>query len=90
MEEIKPPGPPPRKRELRVVAVEAQGLVAADRGGTSDPFAVMQVAGVKARKTKVVKKTLAPKWDETLLLQLPPGACNLPRSFILTPHPLHS
>ena len=73
LEELRPPGPPPPKRELKVVAVEAHGLVAADRGGTSDPFAVIQVAGVKPRKTKTVKKTLSPKWNETLSLHLPPG-----------------
>ena len=47
--------------------------MAADRGGTSDPFVAVQVSGVKSTKTKVVKKTLHPEWNQTLELILPPG-----------------
>jgi len=46
---------PPPKRKLQVVVMEARDLVAADSGGTSDPFVVVQVGGVQAVKTKVVK-----------------------------------
>jgi len=50
--------------------MEARDLVAADSGGTSDPFVVVQVGGVQAVKTKVVKQTLCPHWNETLALRL--------------------
>ena len=66
---------PPPKRKLQVVVMEARDLVAADIGGTSDPCAVVQVGGVQdaAVKTKVVKKTLCPHWNETLALRLLSG-----------------
>jgi Ca2+-dependent lipid-binding protein len=73
IEEMKPPSPPPPARKVQVVVSEARDLVAADRGGTSDPFAVAQIAGLRAVKTKVVKKTLDPKWGETLVLKVPSG-----------------
>ena len=68
--------------EIRVV--EARDLLAADRGGTSDPFAVLEVldgpngkvldlavAGSSKVRTKTIKKTLAPKWDETFSFERP-------------------
>jgi hypothetical protein len=45
--------------------VAAKGLPAADRGGTSDPYVQIHLNGVTL-KTKVIKKTLDPQWDETL------------------------
>ena len=42
--------------------------MAADRGGTSDPFAVLGFAGssrcVNKVKTRVIDKTLNPVWDD--------------------------
>lgn len=73
LEEILPPAAPPPKRKLQVVVLEARDLQAADRGGTSDPFTVAHVGGVKPIKTKVIKKTLCPKWNETLHMTLPAG-----------------
>ena len=49
-----------------VRVVRATGLLAADKGGTSDPYVVVQSAGGKKAKTSVKKKTLEPEWDETL------------------------
>lgn len=47
---------------LRVAVLGAEGLLAADSNGLSDPFAVVTLAsGIKA-KTKVIKKTLDPTW----------------------------
>jgi Ca2+-dependent lipid-binding protein len=48
---------------VRVIVSElkAQGLLAADRGGTSDPFAVLR-CGSEEFKTEVIKKTLDPVW----------------------------
>jgi len=57
-----------REREERghvtVTLLSAEGLKAADRGGTSDPYAVLDLAASK-RWSSVVKKSLAPEWDET-------------------------
>ena len=48
---------------MRVVA--AEGLVAADRGGTSDPFVALSFQdGAPLKKTAVVRKTLDPTWNE--------------------------
>ena len=53
-----------------VRVVRATGLLAADRGGTSDPYVVVQSAGGKKAKTSVKKRTLDPEWDETLELSV--------------------
>jgi Ca2+-dependent lipid-binding protein len=50
---------------MRIVLVSASGLLAADRGGTSDPYAVLRLAG-KKRKSKAIKKSLNPEWHEEL------------------------
>ena len=56
---------------LQVQVVEAKDLIAADRGGTSDPFAratLLDARGNELKeepiKTDVVKKTLAPYWGK--------------------------
>jgi Leucine-rich repeat (LRR) protein len=55
----------------------ASDLLAADKGGTSDPYAVAELVSTKTEKslvpprrtrTKTVKKTLAPVWDEGEIL----------------------
>ncbi len=42
--------------------IEAAGIKAADRGGTSDPFATMSFSGgdkrLKSQKTKTIYKTV--------------------------------
>lgn len=48
--------------ELNVI--EAKDLVAADIRGTSDPYVKIQYGNEK-RKTKVLYKTLNPKWNQT-------------------------
>ena len=53
---------------VTVRVVRATGLLAGDKGGTSDPYVVVQLAGGKKAKTSVKKKTLDPEWDETLEL----------------------
>ena len=55
-------GPPPNLLEVKVI--EAEDVIAADRGGTSDPYAVSSFNGI-SKKTAVVKKSLNPQWNET-------------------------
>ena len=51
--------------ELQVRVVAAEGLVAADRGGTSDPFVALSFQdGAPLKKTAVVRKTLDPTWNQ--------------------------
>ncbi|CAK9192592.1 unnamed protein product [Sphagnum troendelagicum] len=50
---------------VEIVLVEARDLVAADWGGTSDPYVSVRYGNIKKR-TKVVYKTLAPQWGQTL------------------------
>lgn len=50
---------------IELVLVEARDLIAADWRGTSDPYVRVQYGNLKKR-TKVVYKTLNPKWNQTL------------------------
>mmetsp|Transcript_25250 Transcript_25250/g.39631 ORF Transcript_25250/g.39631 Transcript_25250/m.39631 type:complete len:277 (+) Transcript_25250:363-1193(+) len=68
----KEPGAPTTK-SVSVALLEAKGLVAADRGGTSDPFVQVNITGQKMQKTKVIKKTLDPQWNETKSFVLAPS-----------------
>ena len=49
--------------EMIVSLVEAKGLVAADKNGTSDPYCTLELGKQKFR-SKTVKKTLDPKWGQ--------------------------
>ena len=59
---------------LTVLVAEARGLPAADKGGTSDPYAKVELATGKGSlakengKTKVIKKTLTPAWGASFEL----------------------
>jgi len=55
--------------KLRVSVVQAEKLMAKDRGGTSDPFVAVRLGSV-THTTKVVAKTLAPHWNETWIFDL--------------------
>src|SRR3954467_2462691 len=50
---------------LHVELASAANLYAADRSGTSDPFVEFILDGKKVFKSKVIKKTLNPVWDES-------------------------
>lgn len=54
--------------------IEAQNLPAADRGGTSDPYAIIEYNG-EVVQSRVQSKTLNPRWREVFVLPLasPPG-----------------
>lgn len=51
---------------LVVKVVEARNIAAMDKGGTSDPYCRLKCNFNKQRfKTKVIDRTLNPKWEET-------------------------
>ncbi|KAH9919105.1 tricalbin [Fomitopsis serialis] len=56
---------------LRVDLLDAHDLLAVDRGGKSDPFAVFQLNGHKVYKSQTKKKTLNPEWNEDFVVQVP-------------------
>ena len=51
---------------LRLHLDRGAGLLAADKGGTSDPYVVVHL-GKTLKRSHVVKKTLDPQWGQTLL-----------------------
>jgi Ca2+-dependent lipid-binding protein len=53
---------------LRVELVDGRDIVAADRGGKSDPYAVFSLNGNKVYKSQTKKKTLSPEWNETFVV----------------------
>mmetsp|Transcript_17781 Transcript_17781/g.40242 ORF Transcript_17781/g.40242 Transcript_17781/m.40242 type:complete len:1378 (-) Transcript_17781:1476-5609(-) len=50
--------------KLRITVVGGKGLPKMDRFGKADPYVVLDVDGQKA-KTRILKKTLDPVWEET-------------------------
>jgi Ca2+-dependent lipid-binding protein len=50
---------------FQVVLVEARGLKAMDRGGTSDPYCRVRVGSKVVFKTRHIKKTVSPDWNES-------------------------
>jgi hypothetical protein len=60
---------------LDIQVLRARNLIAADRGGTSDPYVRIVVGDAvnDAVKTTVKKKTLEPVWDESFSLRLESG-----------------
>ena len=57
--------------DLRVELVEGKNLPAADRSGYSDPYCQFILNGEKIFKSKVIKKTLNPSWDEKFEVRVP-------------------
>jgi len=59
------------RHKLVVRVIEARGLKAADFGGTSDPFAELRIKNDNfSYKTRTIKKTLNPFWDEEFTLAI--------------------
>jgi hypothetical protein len=59
-------------RTVEVTVVKGLSLIAKDMGGTSDPFVEVHFNQQKL-KTKVVKQTVNPLWNETLKFELGKG-----------------
>ena len=63
---------------IQMVVNGAKGIIAADRGGTSDPFAIIELQDSTDRKpvqsgktkyyvkTRTIRKTLVPVWDHVI------------------------
>ena len=57
--------------DLRVDVLDASNIKPADRNGKSDPFCVFELNGDKVFKSKVLKKTLNPAWNEFFETKVP-------------------
>jgi len=55
---------------LHIYIIEAQELAAADSSGTSDPYVKVMKGKKEIGKTKVIKKTLNPTWNENFKVNL--------------------
>eukprot|EP01097_Dermamoeba_algensis_P003573 TRINITY_DN246_c0_g1_i1.p1 TRINITY_DN246_c0_g1~~TRINITY_DN246_c0_g1_i1.p1 ORF type:complete len:340 (-),score=73.26 TRINITY_DN246_c0_g1_i1:879-1898(-) len=54
---------------IAVSVIEARDLLSKDSNGLSDPYCVI-TCGKKKQKTKVIEKTLNPKWGQTFVLDI--------------------
>ncbi|XP_067936252.1 myoferlin-like isoform X2 [Watersipora subatra] len=54
------------KYQLRAYIYQARSIPAADDNARSDPYAAVSF-GTQSQLTKVLKKTLSPMWDQTLI-----------------------
>jgi len=57
-------------KRVEVEVIEAKDLLAADRGGTSDPRVKVKLGSKKVFETQKKDKTLAPQWNEKTVVEL--------------------
>lgn len=64
---------PEAQAELLVTVVQAEGLVASDVSGKSDPYCVLRVggAGADVYLTSVKSRTVCPAWNESFRIRVP-------------------
>ncbi|CAG5128727.1 unnamed protein product, partial [Candidula unifasciata] len=55
---------------VELTILQGKDMTAMDRNGYSDPFCVVSVKGKKVFTTTVKKKTLFPKWNETVTTEM--------------------
>ncbi|KAH9502603.1 hypothetical protein Btru_073889 [Bulinus truncatus] len=55
---------------VELTILQGKDMVAMDRNGYSDPFCVVSLKDKKVYTTAVKKKTLFPKWNETVTLEM--------------------
>lgn len=74
----------PDPMPLQVEVLEGKSLVAADRGGTSDPYVIVTVRQLAGQtwKTAWIKKTLNPLWNQSFLIPVA-SAVSISSSFFL-------
>ncbi|KAH6930990.1 hypothetical protein HPB50_021218 [Hyalomma asiaticum] len=56
--------------DLLVTVVQAEGLVASDVSGKSDPYCVLRVGSSDAQLTTVKNRTVCPMWDESFRIRV--------------------
>lgn len=56
--------------KLSTEIIDGKNLPAADRSGKSDPYVSFFLNGERAFKTKTIKKSLNPTWDESFTTQI--------------------
>eukprot|EP01121_Diplochlamys_sp_Union-15-3_P013157 TRINITY_DN4049_c0_g1_i1.p1 TRINITY_DN4049_c0_g1~~TRINITY_DN4049_c0_g1_i1.p1 ORF type:complete len:189 (-),score=32.43 TRINITY_DN4049_c0_g1_i1:3-569(-) len=55
---------------LKIQLISGSNLPAKDLNGLSDPYCVFECGNQKA-KSKVINNTVSPKWNETIMLNIP-------------------
>jgi Ca2+-dependent lipid-binding protein len=55
---------------LRVTLLTGHDILAVDRGGKSDPYAVFTLNGERVFKSSIKKKTVNPDWHEDFSLSV--------------------
>ncbi|KAI9316811.1 C2 domain-containing protein [Dichotomocladium elegans] len=62
---------------LNITLLGARNLKAMDKGGTSDPYARVRMGGKQVFKTRHVKKTLTPEWNESFIAKTGDGKIDI-------------
>jgi len=61
---------PSHKGTLQILLIEGRDLPSMDTGGFSDPYCIFKAGADSVVKSKVIKKSLNPKWDQLLTLPI--------------------